>query len=174
MVSIGRVVKQVYEHLAGAAGKSVVIQIAGSAGNDHKEEEYQQHGISAGTTPESIAVAVRAGTKYVTIATHNYRVEVPVDPGQLRLYSTNAAGDTLAAEIALKPDGSIVINGGGKGAARTDDAVGSTTAEDAAFWTWVSTISAAVNALASGSVPSVPTSLTGKITGGSATVEVGD
>ena len=63
--------------------------------------------------------------------------------------------------------------GAEKEAARKGDATSSTAVEDAAFWSWVVTISAAVNALSSGSVPNVPTSQTGKITGGSSEVKIG-
>lgn len=58
-------------------------------------------------------------------------------------------------------------------AARQTDAITSSSADDAGFWSWVTTISAAVNALAPGSVPNVPTSLTGQISGGSTEVKIG-
>lgn len=80
---------------------------------------------------------------------------------------------------ALPADGQFVrilgTSGAGaeKEAARKGDQIQSTSVDDSIFWTWVSTISAAVNSLAPGSVPSVPTSLTGKITGGSTEVKIG-
>lgn len=76
-------------------------------------------------------------------------------------------------------DGSLVriLGTSGPGAeefaARQNDAVQSTSAQDAAFWSWVTTISSAVNSLAPGSVPNVPTSLSGIITGGSSEVKIG-
>jgi len=63
--------------------------------------------------------------------------------------------------------------GAEKEAARKGDAIQSLPLDDAAFWSWVTTISAAVNSLSSGSVPNVPASLTGKITGGSTEVKIG-
>jgi len=63
--------------------------------------------------------------------------------------------------------------GSEKPAARTDDPISSVSSEDAIFWTWVTTVSAAINALAPGSVPTVPTSLSGKISGGSSEVKIG-
>lgn len=63
--------------------------------------------------------------------------------------------------------------GAEKEAARKDDAIQSLPIDDAAFWSWVTTISAAVNSLSSGSVPNVPASLTGKITGSSTEVKIG-
>ena len=76
-------------------------------------------------------------------------------------------------------DGSIVRilgtsgPGGEEPAARQKDTTGSSAADDATFWNWVTTISAAVNGLAPGSVPTVPTSQTGQITGGSSEVFIG-
>ena len=80
---------------------------------------------------------------------------------------------------SLESDGQTVriLGTSGPGAelfaARKTDAVQSTAIDDAAFWSWVTTISAAVNALSSGSVPNVPVSLTGQITGGSTEVKIG-
>lgn len=79
---------------------------------------------------------------------------LPSDGSWLRLLGT--AGEGSEAE-----------------AARKGDETGSTTTDDAAFWSWVTTISAAVNALSLGSVPVVPTSLSGKITSGSEGVKIG-
>ena len=79
----------------------------------------------------------------------------------------------------LPSDGTFVriLGIGGEGseakAARLGDETGSTETEDSAFWTWVTTISAAVNGLSPGSVPSIPTSLVGKITSGSEGVKIG-
>ena len=63
--------------------------------------------------------------------------------------------------------------GAEKEAARKGDAVASTAVEAAAFWAWVVTVSSVLNSLVPGSVPSVPSSLTGKITGGSSEVKIG-
>lgn len=68
----------------------------------------------------------------------------------------------------------VSLNGGGKKAARQNDLTSSTAAEDAIFWAWVTTVSAALNALVPGSVPIIPTAMGGKISTGSITVEVGD
>jgi hypothetical protein len=51
-------------------------------------------------------------------------------------------------------------------AGRKGDAIKSVAADDAAFWAWVTTVSAHVGTAA-------PTSLTGKITGGSSEVKIG-
>lgn len=73
---------------------------------------------------------------------------------------------------ALDMDGDFVriLGKAGPGseaeAGRKGDAVKSVAADDAAFWAWVTTVSAHVGT-------SAPTSLTGKITGGSSEVKIG-
>ena len=56
--------------------------------------------------------------------------------------------------------------GAEKEAARKGDAVASSAVEDAAFWAWVTAVSTALGITA-------PTSMTGKITGGSSEVKIG-
>ena len=76
-------------------------------------------------------------------------------------------------------DGSIVriLGPSGPGAeqfaARENDTTTSSILEDPEFWQWVTTISAAVNALSPGSVPNVPTSQAGRIDKGSGEVKIG-
>jgi len=56
-------------------------------------------------------------------------------------------------------------------AARVGDSV---SIDDSIFLAWVINVTAAINALAFGSVPIVPTSIVGKITTGSSEVSIGD
>jgi len=58
-------------------------------------------------------------------------------------------------------------------AARQNDSTLIDAITDSVFITWIATISAAVNVLAPGSVPIVPTTATGKISGGSTEVKIG-
>ena len=85
-----------------------------------------------------------------------------------------------ADSVSFETDGplavtaeSVSINGTGKGAARVGDAVQITSESDGAFWTWLSAASTALQSLAA--VPVFAgTSITGEITEGSETVEIGD
>lgn len=95
--------------------------------------------------------------------------------------------DAFGNSIHLQ-DGKIVVTlddkmeigaGATKEAARKGDAVlvdGGPTGTDAAFFVWVSAVSAAINSLAPGSIspPSGPTSVTGKINAGSGKVTITD
>lgn len=83
----------------------------------------------------------------------------------------------------------VIINGGNKGAARIDDEIKSTQAEDAKFWLWMTIFKTVLSTPVSEpgmGAPSIfqqvlnaalatafPDSLTGKITKGSGTVKIG-
>lgn len=58
-------------------------------------------------------------------------------------------------------------------AARKNDSTLIDGATDTAFITWIANVSAVLNGLVPGSVPSVPTTATGKISGGSTEVKIG-
>jgi hypothetical protein len=78
---------------------------------------------------------------------------------------------------ALAMDGSAVrilgTSGPGseKEAARKGDEIKSTATEDPTFWTWIAAVGAVLTGL--GVTAPVPSSLTGKITGGSSEVKIG-
>ena len=77
---------------------------------------------------------------------------LPIDGAAVRILGTSGAGSE-------------------KEAARKGDAVASTATDDTAFWAWITAAGAALAAL--GVVAPVPSSLTGKITGGSSEVKIG-
>lgn len=111
MARLFRIVKSVYLRLRKAPGPSVVVQADAGDGSEGREIEYYQlPGVAAGPTPEDLAVAVQAGGFRVVVASHNYRLDIPVDPGELRIYSTNASGDQLQANVRLMPSGKIRIS----------------------------------------------------------------
>lgn len=97
-------------------------------------------------------------------------IEPSVDQGEKEFYSI--VNGAKGATLKLDKNGKHIFNNGANDAARKNDQIQSTSAYDAVFWAWVTTISAAVNALAPGSVPTVPTSLTGKITQGTDKVQL--
>lgn len=97
-----------------------------------------------------------------------------VNPGKVANGNTNLEIIYNNSKIIITTNGNVEINGGTKKSARDTDPTLSNTTLDSVFWAWVATISGAVNALSPGSVPVVPTSLIGKINGGSNTVLVGD
>lgn len=77
-------------------------------------------------------------------------------------------GDTLHTATTHK------FNDGGRQGARINDSIGITATEDAIFITWVGLVTSAINSLAPGSITTeqTPTTITGKITSGSISVEL--
>lgn len=102
-------------------------------------------------------------------------------PGLFPFSSPGTAGDgsSLVLEwegnvkIDSKAGGNILLNGGVRGVVRTDDPTFIDVTTDPVFVAWITNVSAVLNTLAPGSVPSVPTTVTGKNTGGSTTVKAG-
>jgi len=50
----------------------------------------------------------------VAVGSHNYRISVEPEAGQLIIYSTDSAGGTEQARVSLNTDGTIDLNGTGK------------------------------------------------------------
>lgn len=85
--------------------------------------------------------------------------------------NVNLWGPGESDRIQIQSDGSMEIGAGGNPAARQEDPTISTAVEDAAFWAWVTAITAAVNAAhGAGLVP--PTQQAGKIQTGSSEVTI--
>lgn len=66
----------------------------------------------------------------------------------------------------------FLFNSGGRSGARVDDEIESNIIDEPAFWGWVAAVSAFVNGITPGTITTVPTSLIGKITTGSASTEL--
>jgi hypothetical protein len=92
-------------------------------------------------------------------------------------------------ELDVDSDDTVVVQGGSNGAARKEDEIKSTSAEDPSFWGWFTAFKTALSGwtpvpedggaalkavlTAFFAASSVPSSLTGKITGGSTKTKVG-
>ena len=118
-----------------------------ASGNEREPESMRKHSLSDGIA----LVGINPKTKVMGL-----------DGKQVRIKTDKP--------LIIDAD-KIVMQGGGSAAAREGDQVQSTMADDSAFWTWVSAAGSALSGL--GVAAPVPISLTGKITAGSATVEIG-
>lgn len=104
-----------YKVKGSAPGKSIVLKTRSAGDQERETEHYQIHGIASGATEDSRAVEIATGTAgRVIIATHNYNLEVEVEAGQTKIYSTTADGKTLKSLINLDIDGNIELNGNSK------------------------------------------------------------
>lgn len=84
----------------------------------------------------------------------------------------NLWGPGGSDRIQIQSTGNIEIGSGGSAAARVNDSTIIDGVTDPAFIAWIANVSAVLNALVPGSIPSVPTSATGKINSGSAEVTI--
>lgn len=127
-------------------------------------ELYSPAGDDSCPPDGSLVKIIDLGNNWKIAVAVNDGIEPESDKGEKILYSSSNGAKKAIHKFGT--DEVHTFNGGAKDAARKDDQIQSTITEDGTFWAWVTTISAAVNALAPGSVPTVPTSLTGKITQG--------
>ncbi len=97
---------------------------------------------------------------------------------------TNAIAEGTISEANISGDPVVVENTSvinlttnetlpSAGVARIGDSVSITEISDPVFAEWIINVSAALNSLASGSVPIIPTSVSAKISTGSSTVQAG-
>jgi len=115
------------------------------------------------------------GTRvYICDVSDSYQVAVAtsdgltpeVEPGEVEIYSTDNPVTAKQARIYLNKDGEIVLNQGTKLAARKEDPILINATTDSAFITWVANVSAFINGLSPGTIPVVPSTVTGKINDG--------
>lgn len=114
MTRLLRIVKTLHETLRKAPGPAVVAQVDTPLGDGRELEYYQLPGIAAGPTPDDQAIAIQAGGYRVIIASHNYRLSVPVAPGEVRIYSTDGTGGAIAGEVRFTVGGDVELNGNSK------------------------------------------------------------
>ncbi len=86
--------------------------------------------------------------------------------------STISSGNTQGTSGIVRIDGNVNLNHGlpTQSVARIGDSV---VISDPIFLAWIATVSVTLNSLATGSVPIVPTVVSGIITSGSSNVKVG-
>ncbi len=111
---IVEIVRAVFERRGRAPGKAPVLQTTAPGGQERETELYQLPGFASGPTPGDRAAVIGTATGRVAIATHNYRIEVEVDPGEVKIFSTDADGSAVESLIHLKGDGTIELNGNTK------------------------------------------------------------
>lgn len=116
MGRIGRVVKSLFQRRATAPAQNVVVQLEAAAGENRTAEMYSAPGISSAPSKDDrvVVVPIGRGSHRIAIGSHNYRIEVSVAEGEITVYSTTAAGDTVAARIDLDNAGNIDLNGDSK------------------------------------------------------------
>jgi hypothetical protein len=88
--------------------KSVTDSDAGNAGN---AEVFGQHGLVSRPAKNARGVRLRIGNLNIIISAFRYDVDAPDNPGETKLYSTDADGAEKSTHV-LTDDGKHVFNGG--------------------------------------------------------------
>ena len=111
---MGEVTSAAMEKRGTASAPNLVIQVLGPDDQQRSAELYTPPGISSAPTPndKTLAVPVGQGGRIV-IAVHNYKIEVPVEPGEMLVYSTDPGGENVKASARFGTDGSITVDADG-------------------------------------------------------------
>jgi hypothetical protein len=167
MFSLVKIESSQIEKLGKAEGNSIVATASGDAARDCDAEVYAAHGVVSRPSSKTHGIRLRLGKLSIILAAYTYGVEPPDNPGETKVYSTDANGAEQATHL-LDDGGIHTFNGGAIEAARKGDAVQSTMTNDAAFWAWLAAAGTVLAGL--GVVAPIPTSLSGKITEGTSEV----
>lgn len=94
-----------------ATTPNVVVQVTGADEQERTAELYAPPGVASAPTPGDGALSVPVGQGgRIVIAVHNYKIEVPVEPGELVVYSTDETGEAVKASARFGADGSITVD----------------------------------------------------------------
>lgn len=107
-----------------APGQQIVVTGTGLGGVSAEAEVYHPHGIFSRPPKGSkvVVIPLAGGKTRVAISGVNYQIEIAWTlAGETVIYSTNAAGDTVKAQIYLDKDGNILLNGSSKRLVTADE-----------------------------------------------------
>lgn len=145
------------------------LQCEVSGPNDIQTVEYMSHAGDDHIPVEgSIVTILQAGRAWKIAVASNDGVDfdATLNEGERKLYALGGAF------IKLADDGTIELNGNARNAARQDDATVINSTTDSVFITWISLVSAFINGLAPGTIPTVPSTVTGKVNDGASEVKL--
>lgn len=147
----------------------LLLQVEITENNIQAVEYMSAPGDNSIPPKGSIVSILSAGSAWkIAIACNDGKdFDTSISEGEKYLYS-----DGENSFIKLLKNGNIELNGNSRDAARKDDSTEINGTTDPTFIAWIATVSAALNALVPGSVPSVPTTATGKITQGNNKVKM--
>lgn len=97
-------------------GNSIILTSEGSAGKGETSQQYGMAGFISNPATNVKGIRFRIGSLDIVIGALSYKVSLPENPGETKVYSTDADGNEKST-IKLKDDGTIEING------NTDNAV---------------------------------------------------
>ncbi len=93
-----------------AEGESIVATGGASAGKGETAEIYSSPGIISRPGAGTKGIRLRFGKIDIILAVYNYGITPPTNPGETKIYSTDADGAEQAT-TKLLADGTMEING---------------------------------------------------------------
>lgn len=102
------------------SGDSIIATGEGPAGKGQTAQVYGQAGFISNPAKDVKGIRFRIGSLDIIIGAFNYKIPLPDNPGDSKVYSTDADGNE-AATIKLLADGTIEINGNNDNAVSWDD-----------------------------------------------------
>lgn len=151
------------------SGDSLIATVAGTSEKGETAQVYGQAGFISSPPKGTKGVRLRIGSIDIVIASFNYKASIPVNQGETIVSSTDSEGNEKAKHY-LDDQGVHTFNDGTLQAARKDDPTLVNNVTDPAMIAWIATVSAFINGLAPGTIPTPPTTITGKINDGSSEV----
>jgi hypothetical protein len=101
-----------YEKIPDFPGKSGVAQATGIGGNTRQIEFFGLPGVEV-CPPKGVHLLylpVSGSQSFgVAVGGHNYKIAPEVAQGGVRIYSTDASGESVKASVLLTPEGKITI-----------------------------------------------------------------
>lgn len=112
MGRIGRVITAFIGRLSGSGRNAQQIAVEEFAGDERKAQVFGpcNEDFAPPENAETVDLPLGDGAGLLTAAAYrNGAIEPVALPGERRIFSTNAAGDTVMAEMFLKQDGTILV-----------------------------------------------------------------
>jgi phage baseplate assembly protein V len=142
---------------------------------------YEPYGMTARPKAGAEAVVLnvngdRSVPLVLCVADRRFRIEL--EEGEVAIYDDQGAYLKLSRSgIVVEPASTQTVelgSGATQGVARIGDEVEVDSTTDPAFIAWISNVSGFINGLAPGTIPSIPTTVTGEVSEGSATIKAVD
>lgn len=147
------------------AGSSMVATLKGISDKGETAQVQNSPGIIGKPSTGSKGVRLRVGSIDIIISHINYKIAIPTNPGETKVYSTDSTGEEAGAHY-IDNSGVHSFNSGSNSAAREGDPTIVDGSTDPTMITWIATVSTFINGLVPGTIPSVPTDITGKVNDG--------
>lgn len=112
--SLVQIVRHIFIRKGRSPGESIVAQTKAGAGQERELDFYQLPGFASGPTEGDVGITIQTQGGRIIVGSCNYKISVNPSTGETIIFSTNSAGDSVEAQINLKPNGDINLNGDSK------------------------------------------------------------